>query len=141
MDDFAGTGNQFCEEQEQLASYIVGTFSQFYLLHTACEEAIQEIDGNGVVPWPRTIHEKIARPLHRDSTILSSEEKDCLFQLCLKIANGRTGSLGYGDLAVSIVFYQNSPDNVPCVFRGDTGQENFRGLVPRTTDLPKPSFV
>ncbi len=141
VDDFAGTGEQFCKAQDKLASYIRGSFSQYYLLHTACEEAIQKIDGIGVVPWQYAIHEKCVRPLHANSTILSSEERECLTRLCLRIRNGKLDPLGHGAIAASIVFYQNTPDNVPCVFRGDKHQQNFFGLVPRTTDLPTPSLA
>jgi len=139
VDDFAGTGEQFCAEQERLASLIVGNFSQYYLWHTACAESIPEIDGIGVVPWHHAIHERNARPLHENCTILSAEERECLAKLCLKINKGKEkGSLGYGNIATSIVFYHNTPDNVPRVFRGDSRQKNYHGLVPRTTDLPKP---
>jgi hypothetical protein len=141
VDDFAGTGDQFCGEQEQLGSYILGTFSQYFLLHTVCEEALLKIDGNGVVPWQHSIHAKRDRPLHENSTILSVEERRCLIQPCHKIARGRPGSLGYGDLAVSIVFYRNIPTNAPRIFRGDPHQKKLIGLLPRTTDLPKPSFA
>jgi len=140
-DDFAGTGEQFCLEQEQLSNYVVGNFAHYYLVHTACEEAMLKIDGNGVVPWQHAIHAKNVRPLHENSTILTAEERACLTQLCLKIGKSKKGSLGYGDLATSIVFYKNTPDNVPRIFRGDSSQKSFRGLVPRTTDLPKPRFA
>lgn len=140
VDDFAGTGEQFCEAQEQLSSYIVGNFSQYYLMHTACEEAIDKIDGIGVVPWKHAIHKKIDRPLHPESLIMTTVERQCLIGLCLKVGKGKRGSLGKGDLAVSVVFYQNTPNNAPRIFRGDQQQKNYCGLVPRTTDLPKPAF-
>lgn len=140
VDDFAGTGEQFCLAQEQLSSYIIGNFSQYYLMHTACEEAIDKIDGIGVVPWQHAIHRKIERPLHPDSSILTTVERQCLIGLCLKVGKNKPGSLGKGNLAVSVVFYQNTPNNAPRIFRGDKQQKNFRGLVPRTTDLPKPVF-
>jgi hypothetical protein len=138
VDDFAGTGDQFCNEQEQLGSYILGNFSQYFLMHTVCKEALFKIDGNGVVPWQHSIHAKRDRPLHENSTILNVEERNCLIQLCHKISKGKPGSLGDGDLAVSIVFYRNIPTNAPRIFQGDTHQKKFHGLVPRTTDLPKP---
>lgn len=141
VDDFAGTGDQFCGEQGQLGDYIIGNFSQYFLVHTVCEEALYKIDGNGVVPWQHSIHAKINRPLHENSTILSAEEKKCLIDLCHKIGKGRPGSLGYGDLAVSVAFYRNIPTNAPRIFRGGTHQRNYFGLLPRTTDLPKPTLT
>jgi len=140
VDDFAGTGEQFCEEQEQLASYIIGNFSQYYLLHTVCEEALYKIDGNGVTPWQHSIHAKVDRPLHEDSTILTTHERRILRDLCVKIGDGKRDSLGHGSVAASVVFYRNTPDNVPRIFRGGRQQKHYLGLVPRTTDLPKPSI-
>jgi hypothetical protein len=141
VDDFAGTGDQFCGEQEQLSQYIIGTFSQYFLVHTVCEEALYRIESNGVVAWQHSIHMKSHRPLHENSTFLNGEDRSCLIDLCKKIGRGKPGSLGYGDLAVSVVFHRNIPTNAPRIFRGDPKQKHFLGLLPRTTDLPKPTFV
>lgn len=140
IDDFAGTGSQFCDEQARLSSFILGNFSQYFLVHTACEEAIEKIDGVGVVPWHYTVHKACDRPLHEDSNILAPQEKRALVDLSLTVARGKRGALGVGDLAVSIVFYQNIPNNAPRIFRGDNRQRHYLGLVPRTTDLPRPVF-
>lgn len=134
VDDFAGTGRQFSADQSELGDFILGTFSQYFLVHTACEEAIDKIDGNGVVPWACTIHEKAARPLHSGSNLLDAGEKQCVRDLCSTI--NRAHSLGWGDIAVSVVIFRNTPDNVPCVYRGTHGQGRYKGLVPRVGDLP-----
>jgi hypothetical protein len=47
-------------------------------------------------------------------------------------------SLGFGGLAAMVAMYHNSPDNMPRVIRGSENQETFKGIFPRTTDLPIP---
>ena len=40
IDDFAGTGKQFIRSRRNVAEYVVGTFSEFFLLPCICEEAL-----------------------------------------------------------------------------------------------------
>jgi hypothetical protein len=139
VDDFAGTGKQFTEDQGELSEYIFGNFSQYFLVHTACEEAVDKIDGNGVSPWPCAIHRQVSRPLHEKSSLLGATDKQRIRDLCSTI--NRPNALGWGDIAVSVVIFRNTPDNVPCVYRGTLGQRRFKGLVPRVGDLPADSAL
>src|SRR5579872_5766395 len=46
--------------------------------------------------------------------------------------------LGFGGLASVVVMYHNCPNNVPLILRGSLGQRTFRGILPRSSDLPRP---
>jgi hypothetical protein len=134
VDDFLGTGNQFCEERDFVASTIVGTFSEFVLAPSICEEAIYEISKRGVEAFTGHIHSKAERPLHANSAILSNEDKERLAIICKGINRG--GPLGYKGLATMVVLYRNAPNTVPAVLRGSLNQVPFRGIFPRHSDLP-----
>lgn len=137
VDDFSGTGNQFCESRAFIGEYIGGNFSEYFLLHTVCEEAYLEIEKAGVSPWAFYIHPKKERPMHESSTIFNRGEREKLETLS-KLSVKKKGALGYRDLASMVVFYKNAPNGVPPLFRGDHGQRKILGLVPRTSDLPAP---
>lgn len=136
VDDFSGTGNQFIENHNFIGACIIGNFSQYFLLHTVCEEAKTGIENRGVTIWQEEIHQKKDRPLNSASALLSTEERNRLIKICQGMA--KKGGLGYQDLATMVVFERNAPNSVPLLFRGDKGQKKFFGLIPRTTDLPRP---
>ena len=50
VDDFSGTGKQFIRNRMHAASFVIGTFAEFFLLACICEEAIMMLDEVGVVP-------------------------------------------------------------------------------------------
>jgi hypothetical protein len=134
VDDFLGTGNQFCKERDFVASTIVGTFSEFILAPSICEEAIYEIGKRGVEAFTGHVHSKAERPLHANSSFFESEEKGRLEAVCKGI--NKNGSLGYKGLATMVVLYRNAPNTVPACLRGSLNQKPFKGIFPRTTDLP-----
>jgi hypothetical protein len=134
VDDFSGTGHQFCQVRDHLSQYIVGTFAEFFLLPCICEEALLELNARGVEPITHIRLSKIDRPLHPDSTILENTTKDRLTEICRQIDNN--GALGYRGLATMVVFYRNAPNSLPVIFRGCVRQEPWVGIFPRTTDLP-----
>ena len=134
VDDFAGTGDQFCEVRDFVAPYIVGNFSEFFLLACICEEAFYELGKRGVEAVSGHIHSKAARPLHPNSSMLASAIKKRLIELCLEIDGCR--GLGYRNLASMVVLYRNAPDSVPLILRGSPKQTPWVGILPRTTDLP-----
>ncbi|ADU38333.1 hypothetical protein [Variovorax paradoxus] len=139
VDDFSGSGTQFCSQREMIGGYIVGNFSEYFLLHTICEEAIPHIAKTGVVVWQSQIHEKHVRPLNEASSLLKPTDRATLVARATAIA--KKGGLGYRSLASMIVFERNTPNTVPLVFRGDKGQRSFKGFIPRTTDLPPHSLL
>ena len=136
VDDFAGTGNQFVESRKYMASNIpmLNKFSEFIILPAVCQEAFVEINKLGVVIRHSHIHSEQDRPLHPRNTTFDEEMRESLTQLCESIDKG--GALGYRGLATMVAFYRNSPNTMPILFRGDVGQKNFKGIIPRTTDLP-----
>jgi hypothetical protein len=134
VDDFLGTGNQFAKERDFVASTIVGTFSEFVLAPSICEEAIYEIGKRGVEAFTGHVHSKAERPLHANSAFFEREEKLRLEMVCKGI--NKNGSLGYKGLATMVVLYRNAPNTVPACLRGSLNQKPFKGIFPRTTDLP-----
>jgi hypothetical protein len=134
VDDFVATGNQFCTARDFAADYIVGNFAEFLLLPSICEEAIYELGKRGVEAVQAHIHTKQERPLHPQGGVLNDTTKARLVQLCDAI--DEKGGLGYRGLATSVVFYRNAPNTVPLILRGSLRQDPWRGVLPRTTDLP-----
>lgn len=139
VDDFVGTGNQFCQERDFVASTMVGTFSEFLLAPTVCEEAIYELSKRGVEAFTGHVHCKAERPLHANSSVFAEEEKDRLKLVCKGI--NKSGALGYKSLATMVVLYRNAPNTVPAVLRGSLNQAPFKGIFPRANDLPLQKIV
>lgn len=139
IDDFVGTGNQFCESRDFAAkNFVVNTFSEFLLTPAICEEAIYQISNRGIEAFAGHVHSKVERPLHANSNIFAAEEKERMATVCMGI--NKKGGLGYKDLATMVVLYRNAPNTVPAVFRGSLNQSPFFGIFPRTTDLPIPKI-
>jgi hypothetical protein len=139
IDDFVGTGNQFCAARDFAAQNIVGTFSEFLLVPSICEEAIYQIGERGVEAFTGHVHYRAERPLHPNSNVLDSISKDRLTVLCKGI-NPKYG-LGYKDLATMVILYRNAPNTVPSVLRGSLNQTPFAGIFPRIKDLQKRTVV
>ncbi len=137
VDDFVGSGRQFCRSRDFASEHIVGTFSEFLLVPCVCEEAIYELGKRGVECYHGHLHTKAERPLHPNSNLLAADEKARLIQMSEQI--DKKNALGIGSLATSVVFYRNSPNTVPLVLRGNIGQQKFVGILPRTTDLLPPT--
>jgi hypothetical protein len=134
VDDFVGTGSQFCQARDFAAQYIEGTFSEFLLVPCICEEAMYVLGQRGIEAFAGHIHSKSERPLHDNSALLDRETKSRLIELCKEI--DEKGALGYKGSAAMVVLYRNAPTNVPILLRGSIKQKPFVGIFPRTTDLP-----
>jgi hypothetical protein len=133
VDDFAGTGKQFCDTRKFISQYIVGNFAEFLLVPCICEEAVHRLGKEGIEFYTGRVHYRAERPLHENSTILDSATKERLQQICLGL-HSRVG-LGFGSLATMVVLYRNAPNTTPLLFRGNLEQRSFVGIFPRTTDL------
>jgi hypothetical protein len=138
VDDFIGTGNQFCEERDFAAKNFIGTFSEFLIAPSICEEAYYQIGERGIEAFTGHVHGKAERPLHANSRVFAKEEKERLELVC-KGVNSKFG-LGYKGLATMVVLYRNAPNTVPAILRGSLNQKPFVGIFPRTTDLPVPKI-
>jgi hypothetical protein len=139
VDDFLGTGNQLCGERDFVANIMVGTFSEFVLAPSICEEAIYEISRRGLEAFTGHVHSKAERPLHENSPLFLQGEKDRMELICKGI--NRVGPLGYKRLATMVVLYRNAPNTVPAILRGSQNQTPIRGIFPRSTDLPVPRVI
>lgn len=139
IDDFVGTGNQFCEARDfAMKNTAITTFSEFLLVPSICEEAIYQIAARGIEAFAGHVHSKAERPLHDNSHILHPEAKERLRQVCKGISPRM--SLGYKDLATMVVLYRNAPNSVPAMLRGNLNQAPIRGIFPRASDLPLKKF-
>jgi len=135
VDDFAGTGKQFSKSWQFVRQYVVGNFSEFFLLPCICEEAKDLLELQGVEPVAQHIHTIAERPLHDRCTVLHPDIKKRLRDLCAEISEKSHG-LGYKRLATMVVIYTNAPNHTPLVLRGNPSQNKYIGVIPRTTDLP-----
>jgi hypothetical protein len=134
IDDFVGTGNQFCAARDFAVKNVVGTFSEFLLVPSICEEGIYQLAQRGIEAFAGHVHSKAERPLHDNSRLLDREAKERL-RLVSKGISPRM-HLGYKELATMVVLYRNAPNSVPALLRGNLNQKPFAGIFPRTTDLP-----
>lgn len=134
VDDFIGTGNQFCEARDFAAQNFVGSFSEFVIAPSICEEGLYQLAERGIEAFTGHVHSKAERPLHANSNVFKPDEKKRLSLMCEGI--NRKFGLGYKNLATMVILYRNSPNTVPSVLRGNLNQKPFAGLFPRTTDLP-----
>jgi hypothetical protein len=134
VDDFVGTGNQFCKERDFAAQSFVGTFSEFLLVPSICEEAFYQISERGIEAFTGHVHSKAERPLHANSAFFETEDRERMELVCKGI-NSKFG-LGYHKLATMVVLYRNAPNTVPAILRGSLNQAPFFGIFPRWKDLP-----
>jgi len=134
VDDFIGTGDQFCKSRDFAAEYTLETFSEFLLAACVCEEALYALGKRGIQARAGRLHSINERALHESSTLLDSESKERLLELGRRVS--RKGSLGYKELASMVVFYRNAPNSTPWLLRGNIKQTPHVGVLPRTTDLP-----
>lgn len=134
VDDFVGSGTQLCEARDFAAQYVMGTFSEFVLAPSICEEGRTILDGRGIEVFSGHTHTKAERPLHESATVFDRKTKRRIRDICEKI--DRQTALGFKGMAVMVVLYRNAPDNVPVLLRGSTHQAPYVGIFPRTTDMP-----
>jgi hypothetical protein len=134
IDDFVGSGTQFCAARDFAVQSVVGTFSEFLLVPSICEEGLYLLGQRGIEAYAGHVHSKAERPLHANSTLLDARTKQRLVEMCEEI-DPKMG-LGFKKLATMVVLYRNAPNNVPVLLRGSQAQSPFVGIFPRTTDLP-----
>jgi hypothetical protein len=133
VDDFLGTGNQFLDARDDVAAFVVGTFSEFFVVACALEEGYAAVRHQGIEVMTPLIHERARRPLHPYSSILKEHERDRLLDLSSRLGLG--DGLGYQSMASMLVLYRNAPDAVPSLLRGSPGQHPYVGIFPRSNDL------
>lgn len=134
IDDFVGSGNQFERARNFLMQSVVGTFSEFLLVPSICEEGYAKLSKLGVTVHTGHIHSRAERPLHAHSPLMHARGRDRLSEICKEIRPNT--SLGYENLATMVVLYRNAPNSIPAILRGSDKQEPFYGLFPRFKDLP-----
>ena len=134
IDDFSGSGRQFRRNHKDVSNWIIGSFPEFLLVPVICQEAYELADGLGVEPVSSMVHSQLERPLHPLSDELPDQIKSDFYEIFQEKIGNR--GLGFRELATMVVFYRNSPNSTPLIFRGTIGQEIFRGIFPRHDDLP-----
>ena len=139
IDDFIGSGRQFCGARDFAMQYIFGNFAEFMLAPSICEEGRDELEHRGIEVYAHNIHLKADRALQVTSTFLPEKDRDRVIEICKGI-NPKM-ALGIEDMATMVVFYRNSPNQIPAILRGNKNLKPFKGLFPRTTDLPFAKFA
>lgn len=136
IDDFVGSGMQFNRARTFLMQSVVGSFSEFLLVPSICEEGLKALTDLGVTVYTGHIHAKAERPLHESSHLMAGESRDRLIEICKTIRKGTGGPLGFENMATMVVLYRNAPNSIPAILRGSDRQDPFYGLFPRFKDLP-----
>ncbi|HEY6445731.1 MAG TPA: hypothetical protein VIY53_04670 [Acidobacteriaceae bacterium] len=139
IDDFIGSGRQFGKARDFAMQFVFGNFAEFMLVPSICEEGKAEIEARGVEVVARNVHLKSDRALQATSTFLNPEDRERATAICRSI-NPRM-ALGVEDMATMVVFYRNAPNQIPALLRGNKNLTPFKGLFPRTTDLPFEKFI
>lgn len=134
IDDFVGSGTQFNKARMFMMRSVVGSFSEFLLVPSICEEGLTKLADLGVTVYTGHIHAKAERPLHESSHIMAGEGRDRLVEICKTIR--AKGGLGFENMATMVVLYRNAPNSIPAILRGSDKQEPFYGIFPRFKDLP-----
>ena len=134
IDDFIGSGRQFCKARDFVMQFLPSTFAEFMLAPSICEEGQAAFVGRGIEVVCESVHKKSDRALHEASLFLAEYERARAVKICEGIDPKM--ALGIGSMATMVVFYRNSPNQIPAMFRGNKNLKPFRGLFPRTTDLP-----
>jgi hypothetical protein len=134
VDDFLGTGSQFCKSRDFVSQQILGRFVEFLLAPHICEEAVEVLKERGIEYRVVSVHKKTERLLHPECTVCPRELKTDLLRVCRRV--DRRFALGYHNLGSMIVYARNCPNTTPVVLRGNKGQDPFVGLLPSTGDLP-----
>ena len=134
IDDFVGSGTQFNRARTFLMQSVVGSFSEFLLVPSICEEGLTKLADLGVTVYTGHIHAKAERPLHESSHVMAGEARDRLIEICKTIR--AKGGLGFENMATMVVLYRNAPNSIPAILRGSDKQEPFYGIFPRFKDLP-----
>jgi len=134
IDDFVGSGNQFEKARNFAQQSVVGTFSEFLLVPSICEEGYAKLTKLGVAVYSGHIHSRAERPLHANSHLMGAEGRERLIKLSKEIRH--SNALGYESMATMVVLYRNAPNSIPAVLRGSDKQSPFYGLFPRYKDLP-----
>lgn len=134
IDDFVGSGNQFCTARAFAMQSVVGNFSEFLLVPSICEEGYRRLTDLGITVYAGHLHSKAERPLHLNSHLLHGEARERLLAICKDVRPKM--SLGYENMATMVVLYRNAPNSIPAILRGSDKQAPFYGLFPRFQDLP-----
>ena len=92
------------------------------------------MEQRGIEVLRYNLHLKADRALQTTCTFLNDEDRNRVIEICEKI-NPKM-ALGVENMATMVVFYRNAPNQVPAVLRGNKNLKPFRGIFPRTTDLP-----
>jgi hypothetical protein len=139
IDDFIGSGRQFCESRDFTMQYIFTNVSEFMLAPSVCEEGKAVLEERGIEVITDRLHLKSERALLESSTFMNAADRARATEICKKI-NPKM-PLGIDGMATMVVFYRNSPNQIPAMLRGNKNLKPFRGLFPRTTDLPFTKIV
>ncbi len=139
VDDFIGSGRQFCASRDFTMQHIFANVSEFMLAPSVCEEGRSALEDRGIEIVADQIHLKAERALLEDCKLMNAEDRARAIELCQNI-NPKM-ALGVDGMATMVVFYRNSPNQIPALLRGNKNLKPFRGLFPRTTDLPFTKIV
>lgn len=134
VDDFIGSGRQFCTARDFAMQFVGRDFSEFMLAPSVCEEGRDALKERGIEVVADNIHYKTDRALLEVSTFLTPAARQRIIEICRNIDPKM--ALGIENMAAMVVFYRNSPNQVPAILRGNKNLKPFCGLFPRTKDLP-----
>lgn len=134
IDDFVGSGRQFFGSRDFAMQYVFGNFAEFMLAPSVCEEGRDALVERGIEVITEQVHHRCDRALNRQSGFMSEKNRERAVELCRQV-NPKM-ALGVDEMATMVVFYRNAPNQIPAILRGNKNLKPYRGLFPRTTDLP-----
>ena len=97
------------------------------------------MERRGIEVLAHNVHMKADRALQTTCTFLNESDRIRVIEIWEKIDPKM--ALGVENMATMVVSYRNSPNQIPAVLRGNKDLKPFRGIFPRTTDLPFKKIV
>lgn len=137
VDDFAGTGNQFCKAYVAWSAMLhMHQPVTYFVACVMCSPAIAKVGGVGVIPIPGIEHSA-------NEMFKAACERTCGFEgyhALMSYAEELHSKLplGFNGMGTMIVVYRNSSNNMSFLLRGSMGQRIWFGLFPRRDQLTPP---
>lgn len=133
LDDFIGSGLQATRAWENQVSQLVTSKHRMYLgvimAHPDGVDKVQSETPFRVI----TAHTVEDRNLLDKAPQFTAGEKKRILKYCHEIGNSPRGFEG---LCALVSFFYGSPNNCPSALRGNRGQKKWKGILPRSVELP-----
>lgn len=140
VDDFAGTGKQFCDAHSAWnATMQLHNPVTYFVTCVMCSPAVHKIGSIGVIPSPGIEHRTVEMFKQACEEACGFDGYCALMSYAKEIHSKLP--LGFDNMGTMILMYRNAPNNMPFLLRGTQGQRVWYGLFPRKDQLVAPTHI